>query len=298
MSVLSRVAALVAAVALVVAAVAVRAAREDGGDPDGAGSGLLGGSPVAGSCVGELRDLCRRSVPTGEVDWTFSPAAVTAADLEGSEPLAVVLPAAWADVADDARARAGQPPLSRSDVVARTPLLMVAFEDRASVLAEACGLEVAELDWACVGEHAGTPWPGRRLEQIGRRVEDGVAEVDRIARHGSRLDRAIRELEDPDELRARLAAARSDPATPEEVTEALGSQLGSTERIVRLAVETRQRLEVLDAHLDEAVARVVELSLRQGDAEEAAPLGSRVDGLVGEMESLRLALDESDTATG
>lgn len=138
----------------------------------------------------------------------------------------------------------------------------------------------------------------RRLEQIGRRVEDGVAEVDRIARHGSRLDRAIRELEDPDELRERVQAARSDPTTPVEVTEALASQLASTERIVRLAVETRQRLEVLDAQLDESVARVVELSLRQGDAAEAGALGSRVDGLVGEMESLRLALDESRAETG
>lgn len=138
----------------------------------------------------------------------------------------------------------------------------------------------------------------RRLEQIGRRVEDGVAEVDRIARHGSRLDRAIRELEDPDELRERLEQAAADPTTPPEVTASLEAQLASTERIVRLAVETRQRLEVLDAQLDEAVARVVELSLRQGDAAEAGALGNRVDGLVGEMESLRLALDESSAATG
>lgn len=138
----------------------------------------------------------------------------------------------------------------------------------------------------------------RRLELIGRRVEDGVAEVDRIARHGSRLDTAIRELEDPDELRERLERGRSDPTTPPEVTESLDAQLASTERIVRLAVETRQRLEVLDAQLDESVARVVELSLRQGDAAEAGALGNRVDGLVGEMESLRLALDESRGATG
>lgn len=133
----------------------------------------------------------------------------------------------------------------------------------------------------------------RRLEQIGRRVEDGVAEVDRIARHGSRLDRAMRELDDPDELRQRLEVARADPSTAPEVVEAFAAQLGSTERIVALAVQTRQRLEVLDAQLDEAVARVVELSLRQGDVNEAGQLGDRVDGLVVEMESLRLALDES-----
>lgn len=138
----------------------------------------------------------------------------------------------------------------------------------------------------------------RRLEQIGRRVEDGVAEVDRIARHGSRLDRAIRELDDPDDLRARVAEAEADPDTPPEVTHALAAQLASTERLVGLAVETRQRLQVLDAQLDEAVARVVELSLRQGDVAEAGDLGSRVEGLVGEMESLRVALDESSGEAG
>ena len=137
-----------------------------------------------------------------------------------------------------------------------------------------------------------------RLETIGDRVRDGVAEVERIARHGSRLDRAIRELDDPDQLRRRLARAQGDPSTAPGVVEALTSQLASTERIVGLAVDTRQRLQVLDAQLDEAVARVVELSLRQGDPAEAGVLGADVDGLVTEMESLRVALDETGGAPG
>jgi hypothetical protein len=138
------------------------------------------------------------------------------------------------------------------------------------------------------------PGPLReRLETIGDRVRDGVAEVDRIARHGSRLDRAIRELDEPDDIRRRLAAASGDPRTAPGVAEALTSQLSSTERIVRLAVDTRQRLQVLDAQLDEAVARVVELSLRQGEPAEAGVLGADVDGLVSEMEALRVALDET-----
>lgn len=131
----------------------------------------------------------------------------------------------------------------------------------------------------------------RRLQAIGGRVDDGVVEVERIARHGSRLDRAIRDLDDPADIRRRLQHAQAGGDTG--VAEPLGSQLASTERIVRLAVETRQRLEVLDAQLDEAVARVIELSLRQGDPAEAGALGADVDGLVTEMESLRLALDET-----
>jgi hypothetical protein len=145
----------------------------------------------------------------------------------------------------------------------------------------------------------------RRLEQVGRRVEDGVAAVDRIARHGSRLDRAIRQLEDPDVLRLRLGEARAAEELAPATVEALSSQLAATERIVRLAVETRHRLEVLDAQLDESVARVVELSLRQGDRAEVGRLGSEVDDLGGEvddlvteMETLCVALDESRAGAG
>jgi hypothetical protein len=134
----------------------------------------------------------------------------------------------------------------------------------------------------------------RRLDGIGGRVDDGVVEVERIARHGDRLDMAMRQLEDPAVLRRQLTDAEGRPGTPEQVLQSLRSQLASTERIVLVAVDTRQRLEVLDAQLDELVARVVELSLRQGDAEAAGPLGSDVDALVDEMESLRVALDDAD----
>ena len=138
------------------------------------------------------------------------------------------------------------------------------------------------------------PGPLRdRLGGIGERVEDGVAEVERIARHGSRLDRAIRELEDPERLRVRVERAAADGTTDPAVVAALRSQLASTQRIVALATDTRHRLELLDAQLDEAVARVVELSLRQGDPAEAGVLGADVDGLVAEMEALRVALEET-----
>lgn len=155
MSVLSRVAALVVAIGLVVAALVVRDAREGDTELDDL---LPGDEEVVASCAEELRELCLRAAPTDEVVWSFAPAAAQAAALEGTEPVAVVLPAAWADVADDARQRAGQPPLVRSDVVAHSPLLVVAFEDRATVLAAACGIEVADLGWQCIGEHAGSDW--------------------------------------------------------------------------------------------------------------------------------------------
>jgi hypothetical protein len=84
-----------------------------------------------------------------------------------------------------------------------------------------------------------------------------------------------------------------DRDTNPSVLGTLASQIASTDGIVRLAVDTRQRLELLDAQLDEFVARVVELSLGQGAPSEAGALRTDVDGFVGEMKSLRLALDES-----
>ncbi|MDQ3974558.1 MAG: hypothetical protein M3276_09545, partial [Actinomycetota bacterium] len=79
--------------------------------------------------------------------------------------------------------------------------------------------------------------------------------------------------------------------------QALAAQLESTERIAAVARDTRDRLRLLDARLDEAVARAVELSLRAGDPIELGGLGDDVDSLVGEMETLRQALEETGGTT-
>lgn len=237
-----------------------------------------------------LEDLRERLLTPGGARAVTHPAAILGGGVAAAGVIALGAPFVAAGVAGAAAwgvVVANRLPRSRR---ARTPELRGLQEPWRRYLVEA----VAARQRFDTAVDECEPGPLRkRLEQIGRRVEDGVAEVDRIARHGSRLDRAIRELDDPDELRARLEAARRDPATAPEVVAAFEAQLGSTERIVALAVQTRQRLEVLDAQLDEAVARVVELSLRQGDVAEAGALGDKVDGLVVEMESLRLALDES-----
>jgi hypothetical protein len=60
-----------------------------------------------------------------------------------------------------------------------------------------------------------------------------------------------------------------------------------------VAAEARDRLRLLDARLDEAVARAVELSLGAGDVSAAGGLQGDVDQLVEEMEALRVALDDA-----
>ncbi len=154
MTVVSRLLAVAVAVALVVGAVALRDRREDGDDPvDPTGSG--DGVAAVVVCPTELRGPCE--AVAGDVEVAGS-AADVADRLAAGEDTVALLPAAWADVVDDGRARRGQDALSRSAVVASTPLLLVAFEDRATVLAAACGTDVSVLGWGCVGEHVGQRW--------------------------------------------------------------------------------------------------------------------------------------------
>ncbi|MGE3619281.1 MAG: hypothetical protein AB7L84_02370 [Acidimicrobiia bacterium] len=135
-----------------------------------------------------------------------------------------------------------------------------------------------------------------RLAGIVERIDRAVEEVWSLAGRGHELGQARRDL-DPSGVRRRLAAAgEASPARA-----ALEAQLASVERIEQVIEDTRQRLEVLEARLDEAAARTVELSVGADD-HALGELGSDVEDVVLEMEALRLALEEtsgpSDGPTG
>lgn len=138
---------------------------------------------------------------------------------------------------------------------------------------------------------AGTPaGPLReRLDSMGTRVADAVAECWRIANRGQQLEAALGRLDPYRELQAKLARAGGNPA----VERAIRNQMDSYQRIERTTVETRERLQLLEARLDEVVARAVEVSLRAGDPIEIGALDDDVDSLVNEMEALRRGLDET-----
>ncbi|HEX6313107.1 MAG TPA: hypothetical protein VF152_15960 [Acidimicrobiia bacterium] len=168
------------------------------------------------------------------------------------------------------------------------------------------------------------PGPLReRLTEIGGRIEEGVRECYRIARRGAALERGLSALDagaaerqldalvralpagvQPDVARAHdagegiaAAAARAGVEDHQVQTlEALEAQVASGRRVAGVAQDARDRLSLLDARLDEAVARAVELSLRAEDVAELGGLGGDVETLVGEMESLRVALDEAGAA--
>lgn len=151
------------------------------------------------------------------------------------------------------------------------------------------------------------PGPLRdRLGEIAARIEDGVRECWTIARQGQQLARAVREL-DVARIRRELAdveaEARRSPQRDALAAagESLKAQLDSATRLSSVAQDTADKLTRVNAELDEAVARAVELSvspaIAAGDVGAGvSPLGTDVDNIVAELESLRLALDEAGRA--
>jgi hypothetical protein len=64
----------------------------------------------------------------------------------------------------------------------------------------------------------------------------------------------------------------------------------------RTMSDAYERLRLLDARIDETVTRTIELSVSQTDADALTGLGNEVDSIVGDMEALRQAVDETRAA--
>ena len=140
-----------------------------------------------------------------------------------------------------------------------------------------------------------------RLRTIADRLDDGVLEAWRIARRGHTLSRA-RDRIDTEALEAELAEvearrAHDDDPRLVQVEESVRAQLATAARMDGVIADARTRLRLLDARFDEAVTRAIELSTGTGPAAHAASVGGDVDGVVTEMEDLRVALEEVSTST-
>ena len=125
-----------------------------------------------------------------------------------------------------------------------------------------------------------------RLTELGQRIDHGVRTCWRIAQQGDALDGAVKEI-DPDGVARELADAEGPTAA------ALQSQLATADRLARVSRDAHERLRVLNAQLDEVVVRAIELSVGTADVAEVGSLSTDVESLVGEMESLRVALQET-----
>jgi hypothetical protein len=136
------------------------------------------------------------------------------------------------------------------------------------------------------------------LADISRRLEHAIQEVWSVASAGDRIDAGLTPL-DATGARAQLARLDNDPAGAEtEATrEALEARLATAERMQQVSTEARDRLRLLDARLNELVARGAELSV-SGRVSLTSGLGDDVDSLVSETEALRQALDEAERTDG
>jgi hypothetical protein len=144
--------------------------------------------------------------------------------------------------------------------------------------------------------HAAKAGPLRdRLSEIGERVKTGVSESWQVANRAQEISTALEQLDTRD-ARAKLAALERDTSRSSDsrsrTEESLRAQIASAERMDAVVNDAQDRLRLLDARLDEAAARAVELSVEASD-EGMLGLSSDVDDVVTDMEALRQALEET-----
>jgi len=133
-----------------------------------------------------------------------------------------------------------------------------------------------------------------RLAQIGEQIDAGVADCWRIAQAGHALSGARRRIDvaaanrDLDEVRA-----TSSPSSPtvQQTIAAIEAQLQSAQRLDQTIVNTRDQLRLLNARLDEAVSRSIELSVGTATDGSLNAVGQDVTSITNELEALRQALD-------
>lgn len=131
---------------------------------------------------------------------------------------------------------------------------------------------------------ATAPGPLRdRLGEIGRQVQQAVHECFAIARRGHELDDALRRF-NTSSLTAQL-----ESATDEGARSSLTAQLESAGRIRATRDSTDERLRLLTTRMGELLAHAAEVSVGSDATEE---LGTGVDEVVTQLESLRLALND------
>lgn len=140
-----------------------------------------------------------------------------------------------------------------------------------------------------------------RLMAIGSQLDRGVEEAARVARRGQSLEDVRRQIDtggvlaELGRVEQNTGASWAAGSSLERTAEALRAQLATAERLDGVLDETRGRLGLLDARLDEAVARSLELSVRtESDPAELGGVNTTVEEVLEEMEALRLALDEAD----
>ena len=134
------------------------------------------------------------------------------------------------------------------------------------------------------------------VEAVDSRLDDAVNECWRVAQQGQMVADARKSINDR-EVAWELSQAQATlgEAGPNETRsrriESLESQLQTAARMDALIASTKEQLDLLNARLDEAVTRAIELSVSNQSSGVGA-LGSDVDRIVDDLQSLRLAIED------
>lgn len=150
---LARLVAVVAAVAMVVGAVALRSRLDEDEERSATVLRL--------ACSTELAPACRElAAADGRLQVSVETAGTTAERVAGAaadtgfDGWLVAGP--WPTFVAETRQRAGRDALLETGpVLARSPIGLLVWPDRAAVLTPRCG---GTIDWRCLGEVAGTRW--------------------------------------------------------------------------------------------------------------------------------------------
>lgn len=147
------------------------------------------------------------------------------------------------------------------------------------------------------------------IVQVGFQVDDAVNQCWEVAQQGQLIAAARRNIDDRG-ARTELARIRSTIDTAgaapgaaagsgqasdiqARTIEALQSQINTAERLDALLSGTNDRLDLLNARLDESSTRAIELSVTNRTS-DADALGTDVGRIVDDLESLRVAIEDLD----
>ena len=144
---------------MVVGSVLVRSGLDDRDSGATAELRLVCSTELAQACT----DLAERS--GARVRMAVEPAATTAARLAKEEAGGGatsldgwLVPAPWPDIVEGARRSSGlEPLLTAGPPLARSPMVLAVWPDRANALRPRC--PGGQITWKCWGDVAGSPWP-------------------------------------------------------------------------------------------------------------------------------------------
>lgn len=144
---------------------------------------------------------------------------------------------------------------------------------------------------------------GDRLRTIGGGIDESVDECWAIAKAGNALGQARTRINVPQIQRefaeVQRLRAQGTTETLDATATSLQAQLDTASRMDATLAETQSRLRLLNARLDEAVTRCIELSVTATDASDLGTVDDSVSSILTEMEALRAAVSEvRDISTG